>query len=233
MSGSDRLGDWRKEPEFLELVENIRRRGQNQAIRVRSTNTNWRPFPDNSLVSNDDFVIQSGRRRLAACDILGIKVKAVIATEEGDRALADLEERFHENTMRKNLSGFEELMSIGLIADALGDFSQEEIAKRLSVSQADVSLGRACVEMHDQIVASVDIANTPKRAFREIIPKLRKGDLAKTKPQKKKLVFKAEKGDVDVSVTPTAKGFSLTVKTEKEIDEAFLAEAIARIFESR
>ncbi|WP_299030915.1 ParB N-terminal domain-containing protein [uncultured Sulfitobacter sp.] len=226
-TGSDRQEGWRDEPEFQALIDNIARRGQTQAIRVRPVDPAWQPDRDNPLETGDRFIIQSGRRRLAACQILNRKVIAVIATVEGEAALADLEERFHENTMRKNLSGFEELLSIGLIADALGDLSQQEIAQRLSVSQNDVSLGRACVELHDKIVAEVDIINTPKRAFREIIPRLRGGVPDKPKPTAPSKPSKASNGAVQVSVKAAANGaLSLTLKGAS-VDPDWLAQAVA------
>ena len=157
-TGSDRQAGWEDDPEFQALMDNIARRGQTQAIRVRPVDPAWEPDRDHPLDSADRFIIQSGRRRLAACRMLDRKVVAVIATVEGEAGLADLEERFHENTMRKNLSGFEELLSIGLIADALGDLSQQEIAQRLSVSQNDVSLGRS--------VWSCMTASWPKLIFK-------------------------------------------------------------------
>ena len=225
-TGSDRRAGWQEEPEFKALVDNIARRGQTQAIRVRPVDPEWTPDAEHPLDSADRFIIQSGRRRLAACQVLGRKVTAVIATVEGQAALADLEERFHENTMRQNLSGFEELLSVGLIADALGDLSQQEIAQRLSVSQNDVSLGRACVELHDRIVAEVDIANTPKRAFREIIPKLRgAAPSIRKKPTVKPV--KATQGAVSVAVKPGAGGaMALTLKGA-DVDAAWLAKAVA------
>ena len=225
-TGSDRQDGWQDEPEFKALVENIARRGQTQAIRVRPVNPAWQPDPDAPLETEQRFIIQSGRRRLAACQKLGRTVMAVIATVEGEAALADLEERFHENTMRKNLSGFEELLSVGLIADALGDLSQQEIAARLSVSQNDVSLGRACVELHDTIVANVDIANTPKRAFREIIPKLR-GATPKPASKAPALTIKAAQGAVNVAVKSGVGGaLTLTLKGA-DVDAEWLAEAVA------
>ena len=230
-AGSDRLSDWRSEPEFRALVDNIGRRGQVQPIRVRPKDPRWKPHPDDPLHSGDTFVIQSGRRRLAACRELGMPVKAVISTESGDRALADLEERFHENTMRKNLSGFEELLSVGLIAEALGDLTQEEISERLSVSQADVSLGRACVDLHDRILAEVDIANTPKRAFRTIIPQLRKGRAEKPRPASEAAVARAERQGLKVNVTPGKTGLSVTIRTGRAVDPAWLAERLADLIE--
>lgn len=225
-TGSDRQEGWEDDPEFQALMDNISRRGQTQAIRVRPVDPSWEPDRDHPLDTADRFIIQSGRRRLAACQMLDRKVVAVIATVEGEAALADLEERFHENTMRKNLSGFEELLSVGLIADALGDLSQQEIAQRLSVSQNDVSLGRSCVELHDRIVAEVDIQNTPKRAFREIIPRLRGGVVEKPKAPAAK-VTKARKGAVQVSVKEGSAGtLSLTLKGA-DVDAEWLAKAVA------
>lgn len=232
-AGSDRLSEWRKEPEFQALVDNIKRRGQTQPIRVRPVKADWHPQPDVPLQTADPFIIQSGRRRLAACQMLGLKVKAVVSTDRGDQALADLEERFHENTMRKNLSGFEELLSVGLIADALGDLSQSEIAQRLSVSQNDVSLGRSCVEMHDQIVKAVNVNTTPKRAYREIIPKLRAGEGAKPQAPATSKAVKAKQGQVVVSVKETNKGFSVTLKTNKKVDQEWLADAIAKLVDDK
>jgi len=226
-AGSDRKGNWKKDPEFQALLANIKRRGQVQPIRVRPLKANWKPQLDYPLQSADTFVIQSGRRRLAACQALGIKVKAVIATESGDRALADLEERFHENTMRKNLSGFEELLSVGLIADALGDLTQEEIACRLNVPQGDVSLGRACMELHDQIVAKVDIANTPKREYRKIIPQLRAGAKEAPKPKPKATAAEVNRPDLKVTVKQASGGLTVAVKTGRQVDQAWLADKIA------
>jgi ParB/RepB/Spo0J family partition protein len=226
-SGSDRQDGWQDDPEFKALMENIARRGQTQAIRVRPVDPAWEPDRDQPLETADRFIIQSGRRRLAACQMLGRKVVAVIATVEGEAALADLEERFHENTMRKNLSGFEELLSVGLIADALGDLSQQEIAQRLSVSQNDVSLGRSCVELHDRIIADVDITNTPKRAFREIIPRLRGGPTDKPKKVPAAKVSNAVQGAIRVSVKDAANGaVSLTLKGAA-VDPEWLAQAVA------
>ena len=227
-TGSDRQVGWEDDPEFQALMDNISRRGQTQAIRVRPVDPSWEPNRDHPLDTADKFIIQSGRRRLAACQILDRKVVAVIATVEGEAALADLEERFHENTMRKNLSGFEELLSIGLIGDALGDLSQQEIAQRLSVSQNDVSLGRSCVELHDRIVAEVDIQNTPKRAFREIIPRLRGGVVEKLKAPAAK-VTKASQGPVQVLVKEGPSGaLSLTLKGA-DVTAEWLAKAVANM----
>ncbi|WP_299961242.1 ParB N-terminal domain-containing protein [uncultured Roseobacter sp.] len=174
--GSDRIAPWQEDEDFAALVANIKRRGQTQPIRVRPVEETWEADRANPLETTADFYIQSGRRRLEACRALGQPVKAVIATVQGDRDLADLEERFHENTMRRDLNGFEELISIGLLAESLRELTQTEIAERLNVGQGDVSLGLACLELRDQILEEVDITTTPKRQYRAIIPKLKRGE---------------------------------------------------------
>ena len=174
--GSDRVTDWQNDDDFSALVANIKRRGQTQPIRVRPAKADWTPSQDNPLITNDKFHIQSGRRRLEACRVLGRPVLAIVATDSANLALADLEERFHENTMRRNLNGFEELLSIGLLAESLKEFTQSEIAERLGVGQGDVSLGLACVEHRVAIMDQVDVAATAKREYRSILPKLKRGE---------------------------------------------------------
>lgn len=213
--GSDRMTDWVDDEDFEALVANIKRRGQTQPIRVRPTDKNWEADPDNPLETNDKFYIQSGRRRLAACRRLGRKVLALVSTDEGDRALADLEERFHENTMRRDLNGFEELISIGLLAEGLQELTQKEVAERLGIPQSDVSLGAACLEWRDVILRRVDIATTPKRQYRKIIPQLKRGDaLQNTLP---KVLQDSDTELLDVRGIPMVakkgrKGYTLQVK---------------------
>jgi ParB/RepB/Spo0J family partition protein len=174
--GSDRVGDWADDPDFEALVANIKRRGQTQPIRVRPQDPGWTPNEADPLRTGDIFLIQAGRRRVEACRRLGQKVRAVISTDQGDAQVADLEERFHENTMRRNLNGFEELISIGLLARSLQEFTQTEIAERLGVAQGDVSLGLACLDLREAILEQVDVSRTPKRQYRTLIPKLKRGE---------------------------------------------------------
>ncbi|MFN3614335.1 MAG: hypothetical protein ACK4WC_07230, partial [Rubrimonas sp.] len=145
-------------------------------IRVRPADPAWTPDPRAPLqTAPARFVVQSGRRRLAALRRLGRPALALVSTPEGEAEIDDLEERFLENTVRKSLTPFEELLSIGVLASRLGDLPQKEVAARLKISAPDVSLGLACLEMREQIAAAVDVATTPKRAYRDLIPRLRKG----------------------------------------------------------
>lgn len=174
--GSDRVTDWEADEDFQLLVANIKRRGQTQPIRVRPANVDWRPNDDNPLETKDKFYIQSGRRRLQAAKTLGRPVLAVVSTDAGDAMQADLEERFHENTMRRDLNGFEELISIGALALGLPDLTQVEVAERLGVPQGDVSLGLACLEYREDILEQMDVSTAPKRSYRAVIPKLKRGE---------------------------------------------------------
>jgi len=219
--GSDRIGQWDSDPSFADLVADVERRGQKQAIRVRPADSQWKPDATTPLETDARFIIQSGRRRLHALAKLGRKVLAVISTDIGDAALSDLEERFKENTMRKNLNGFEELVSIGLIAASYKDLNQEQIAANLSVPQGDVSLGLSCVDMFAEICELVDVENTPKREFRRIIPAIKAGKdpvpevLEKTTKKVDATLpvasHKIGKGQHKAVVKPTRDGFTIKV----------------------
>lgn len=152
---SDRLGDWKQGAEFEALKANIARRGQTQPIRVRPCDPGWKPKDSDPLNIDSEarFFLQSGRRRLAACIELGIPVLAVIgqktesvfdAAEQGDHVLADLEERFAENMIRKDLRPLERYLSIGRIAQHLkaedNKLTQTQIAETIGVGQWEVSL---------------------------------------------------------------------------------------------
>lgn len=168
---SDRLDGWLEDPEFVALRENIRLRGQTQPIRVRPVDARWQPSPSSpeAIGTDDKFVVQSGRRRLAVCKELGIPVLAVIVTDaasalggEGvalSTRAADLEERFAENTMRQDLSMLEELFSIGEIANQLREegieLSQRALAERLGVTQPKVSHAHRCLANRERILAEL------------------------------------------------------------------------------
>lgn len=46
----------------------------------------------------------------------------------------------------------------------------------MNVGQGEVSLGLGCLEHRDAILDQVDVAKTPKRMYRSILPKLKRGE---------------------------------------------------------
>jgi ParB family chromosome partitioning protein len=235
VAGSDRIGDWQSDEAFSALKANIARRGQTQPIRVRPVQMDWQPDAETPLQTDAKFAVQSGRRRVEACRQLGLPVLAILSTDAGDAALADLEERFHENTMRKDLSGFEELLSVGLLAESLSDLTQEEVAERLSVSQGDVSLGLACVALREKIIAEVDIQTTPKRAYRTIIPKLKRGAKAPVKAKVDDASGRFEVSGISVDIKSGQGGFAMKVKGDgmSDLDSSILAKDLAMYLANR
>ena len=240
-SGSDRQDDWKTADNLKSLVDDIKRRGQSQPIRVRPEKADWTPSAENPLdFSGMRFVVQSGRRRLESCRVLGIPVRAIIRTDQADALRLDLEERFLENTVRRDLSAFEELLSIGLIARAREDEEQKAIASELHVTPSDVSLGLACLEFFDTIVAEHDVTTLAKRDFRQVIPALRKrtkGDaeaVVRNEPSKRRQdssVIERKQGRVVVKATPSKSGFSISVKGWKG-DATALTRAIDAFMET-
>ena len=221
-SGSDRQDDWKSDESLKSLVDDIKRRGQSQPIRVRPENPDWKPSAENPLdFTGTRFIVQSGRRRLESCRKLGISVRAIIRTDQSDALRMDLEERFLENTVRRDLSAFEELLSIGLIVRAREDEEQKAIATELHVTPSDVSLGLACLEFFDIIVAEHDVTNLAKRDFRQIIPAIRKrGKKSSTavdpkatpdSPGKQDQIERRS-GKIILKAVPSKTGFSLFVK---------------------
>lgn len=233
--GSDRVTDWCSDDKFEALLANIERRGQRQPIRVRPSDPSWTPDSKEPLRTNSSFVVQSGRRRLEACRRLNRSVLAVLSTEKGNASLADLEERFHENTMRQELNAFEELLSIGLIAESLMDLAQAEIAERLGVSQNDISLGLSCIEYRDDILQQIDVTTTPKRAYRTIIPKLRSGKGSINDPNpaqhvKKEGHFVSDTLRIDVKENRNGLAFKVSGDELAKTDLDELAKKIASLF---
>ncbi|WP_282026276.1 ParB N-terminal domain-containing protein [Limimaricola cinnabarinus] len=237
--GTDRIGDWTGDADFDALVRNIRERGQTQPIRVRPEDSTWRPAEADPLAVDKAarFVLQSGRRRLAACRKLGLPVRALIATDISQslgqgaaqlkaaggsvEALADLEERFAENTMRQALSPIEQLLSVGEIAALLPEMSQRAIASRLNVPQATVSIGLTCFRNRDELLRRAP-ADATHRDLRILAPTLGQGgqitddatDVARPKPAQPRTTGRKlhlPRGGT-IAVKETARGMTLAVR---------------------
>lgn len=182
---SDRIGnDWKHDDDMSSLIENIRSRGQQQPIRVRPADVNWKPNPRAPLsFAGTEFLLQSGRRRLYAVNALNEelpegekrKILAVISTPKGDKELADLEERFSENTIRKNLNAFEKLRSIGQISLRRKDRNQRENADDLGVSQALIPPAQIIAEFEELIRENIDVSKASMNSLRALATKIREG----------------------------------------------------------
>lgn len=176
--GTDRIAsspeDNQEMESFAALKENIRRRGLRVPLRVRPLDSDWRPdpaFPQD--VSGQRFALQSGRRRLAACRELGIRPVCLVSFPERNAIeLDDLEERYYENTVRRDLTAFERLYSVGLIASAITDSSQDGISEITGIPQATISRGLSVLAFKDELGRRLDLSTASRndidRALREI-----------------------------------------------------------------
>jgi ParB/RepB/Spo0J family partition protein len=220
---------------FQSLVENIRTRGLRVPLRVRPKNPDWRPSKDEPRkVGDTSFVLQSGRRRLAACKHLGITPVAFISLPDGDNRFSDLQERFFENAARKNLTLVEKLYSIGLLARDLKDMSQEQIADALGVGQSYVSRGLAVVENFDRLKEDLDLSKATSRDIDNTLKVYRKGTPASKTPdavRKRKtraaavaeLPFKKKVvGKASVSLKTNAQGERVLALKSRNLDDAII-----------
>lgn len=176
--GTDRIAsgpeDQQEMESFAALLENIRRRGLRTPLRVRPLDSEWRPdlaFPQD--VSGQRFALQSGRRRLAACRELGIRPVCLISFPDRTAVeLDDLEERYFENTVRRDLTAFERLYSVGLIASAITDSSQDGISEITGIPQSTISRGLSVLTFRDELGRRLNLSTASRndidRALREI-----------------------------------------------------------------
>ena len=230
---------------FQSLVENIRTRGLRVPLRVRPKNPDWRPSEDAPRnVGDTHFVLQSGRRRLAACKQLGITPVAFVSLPDDDIRFSDLQERFFENAARKNLTLVERLYSIGLLARDLKDMSQEKIAAALGVGQSYVSRGLAVVENFDRLKEDLDLSKATSRDIDNALKSYRKNPPASKTPEavrKRKsraqaatnLPFsKKVVGEASVSLKTNAQGERVLALKSRNLDDAII-EKILNIIASK
>lgn len=213
---TDRIStDWQFDDDFVLLKHDINRRGLRQPIRVRPLDSDWKPLATNPLQIEGKFALQSGRRRLEAIHQLNkaaraeegndsdlIKIQAFITIDIEGGNLSDIEERFLENTVRKDLTAFEHLVSVGVLAEHLMStqgMKQSEVAKHLGVSQPSVSLGADVLRFQELIMEHVDTAKAPVGHYRTLVPKLKKGYHFEETPKPENITAKYEKGRVTLS----------------------------------
>lgn len=206
---TDRTEELGSAEQFEDLRLDIKERGQRTPIRVRPLDDSWTPDPKSPHFSEAQFVLQSGRRRLEVCKLLGMHVIAIVTavTPEEDTRLDDLVERYSENTLRADLSGWEQYLSVGEIAHHLDGRTDREVADVVLLKREEVSVGRAVYTYKDDLIEMVgdDITSYSKRKIRPLISKVKKW-IAAGKPdlntkiaESEKVTARKEKGRVLLS----------------------------------
>ena len=174
--GSDRIQQHGQDDQFAALRDDILQRGQTSAVRLRPALPGWQPDAAGRARPGDQFILQSGRRRVAVCMLLKIDVLAsVTAVTPGAETIEDLIERFAENTVRADLTGYERYLSIGQIASQMGGNTNGAIAEKLHVARPDVSIGKAVLDLREDLEAYTDgaVVNMPMIQVRPLVKQVR------------------------------------------------------------
>lgn len=112
---------------LIRLADSIRLHGILQPLTVR---------PLDSEGGDKAYEIIAGERRYRAARLLSMYAVPCIIIEANDKKSAEL--AFVENIQRENLNIFEEASALAALINT-HSFTQEEVAKRLSVSQSYVA----------------------------------------------------------------------------------------------
>jgi ParB family chromosome partitioning protein len=152
----DRLRGRSEGPEFDELLADIDRNGQNDAITVRR-------MPDAT------FEVAAGRRRLAVCERLNRQVLARVRDLD-DQAMLRIQ--FSENERRADISALERARWFSEVRDRLKT-SAKEIAAQFGVDPSTFSLYLRLARFPDEILDRLDepqrLAVLPARRVMEAI----------------------------------------------------------------
>jgi ParB family chromosome partitioning protein len=152
----DRLRGRDEGPQFDELLADIEKNGQNDAITVRR-------MPDGT------FEVAAGRRRLAVCERLNRSVLARVR-ELDDQAMLRIQ--FSENERRADISALERARWFSEVRDALKS-SSKEIAAQFGVDPSTFSLYLRLARFPDTILNRLDepqrLAVLPARRIMEVI----------------------------------------------------------------
>lgn len=152
----DRLHGRAEGPEFEELLADIEKNGQNDAITVRR-------MPDST------FEVAAGRRRLAACQRLGRLVLARVRDLD-DQAMLRIQ--FSENERRADISALERALWFAEVRDRLKT-SAKEIAAQFGVDPSTLSLYLRLARFPGEILERLDepqrLAVLPARRIMEVI----------------------------------------------------------------
>ena len=215
---SDPLSEAGEGDSFASLKANISERGLRVPLRVRPRDPDWQPDPATPWdVAGARFSIQSGRRRLAACRQLGIDPICFV-TIARDPKVEDLQERYFENALRRNLGLVERLYSIGLIRQSMPDHSMRQISELLGVPLATLSRGTALVENWDALSARLDLTTATRDDIDAALKALR--DAVDPAPEPP-----AQKHDARAEIRHTTPHGSLRVRQRSDGRTTFTLES--------
>lgn len=235
--GSDRSDDWQDGKAFAALKNSIARDGQDMPIRVWPADPAWRPNPAAPLDTGPArFQIVAGRRRTAACALLGIKIRVVIAPRKTDASDEEatfdmLCQRFRENDARENLSPFERLTSVAELFEARSAIEGDALnglkfAKSIGIAPSTLSRARALARHRTAITATCDAPTALSyRGIETIIAKIE----GRTKQRKSKSL-ESTRGANGRNVTATLTDRKLTIAAHGvAVDHATLHRITERI----
>lgn len=117
---------------LIRLADSIRQYGILQPLTVRRISDAL----SGESTKNERFELIAGERRLRAAKLLGMLSVPCIVVDVSDRASAEL--AIIENVQRENLNMFEQASAIASLID-IYSLTQEQVAKRLSLSQSYVA----------------------------------------------------------------------------------------------
>ena len=196
---------------LTELKENIQKVGLLQPILVQEK-------------EDGTYLLISGERRLRACEQLGHKkIRAVLPSSRTLRSMerdgVTLQEiALFENLRRKDLTPIEEGNCFKQLLKIFPEMTQEELAKRLGLGEAHVSLRMNFLKFPEEVQALIEIGQVSPSQARELLrlqdPKRIRGE----EKRERLLLDVAKKIDVE----------KLTYKRAKELVDEILGEKTAR-----
>ena len=114
----------------------------------------------------DKYEIIAGERRYKASQIAGLISVPAIITDIDDQSSAEV--ALVENVQRKDLSAIEEARSYKNILDQ-GDMTQEELAKRMGISQSTIANKLRLLNLADQVQEALLMGKISERHARSLL----------------------------------------------------------------
>lgn len=196
---------------LTELKENIRKVGLLQPILVEEK-------------QDGTYLLISGERRLRACIQLGHKkIRAVLPSQRTLRSL-EKEERtlqeiaLFENLKRKNLSPIEEGKCFLKLQHILpGKTTQKDLAERLGLDEAYVSIRIKCLELPDEVREMLEDERINFSQVRQLL-------------RLKKIRKKEEREEAQLEIAKKIEVEKLTFRRAKNLVDELLGEKKKRDF---